>query len=72
MREPARRGGWEFEPGLVDLLLRDVGAEAGHQPEPGALPLYLVFGMLTTKDASGFLRPLARHAPARRAAAGRV
>ena len=30
--------------------------------EPGALPLYLVFGMLTTKDASGFLRPLARHA----------
>ena len=30
--------------------------------EPGALPLHLVFGMLTTKDASGFLRPLARHA----------
>jgi dihydrofolate synthase / folylpolyglutamate synthase len=35
--------------------------------EPGALPLYLVFGMLTTKDASGFLRPLARHATAARA-----
>lgn len=35
--------------------------------EPGALPLYLVFGMLTTKDASGFLRPLARHAIAARA-----
>lgn len=35
--------------------------------EPGALPLYLVFGMLTTKDASGFLRPLARHAKAARA-----
>ena len=35
--------------------------------EPGALPLYLVFGMLTTKDASGFLRPLARHARAARA-----
>lgn len=31
--EPARRGRWEFEPGLVDLLLRDVGQE------PGALPL---------------------------------
>ena len=30
--------------------------------EPGALPLYLIFGMLTTKDAGGFLRPLARHA----------
>jgi dihydrofolate synthase/folylpolyglutamate synthase len=35
--------------------------------EPAALPLYLVFGMLTTKDASGFLRPLARHATAARA-----
>lgn len=30
---PAKEGGWEFEPGLVDLLLRDVGSE------PGALPL---------------------------------
>ncbi len=35
--------------------------------EPAPLPLYLVFGMLTTKDASGFLRPLARHAMAARA-----
>ncbi|HZQ02032.1 MAG TPA: folylpolyglutamate synthase/dihydrofolate synthase family protein [Reyranella sp.] len=35
--------------------------------EPGALPLYLIFGMLTTKDAAGFLRPLARHARAARA-----
>ncbi|MEO6350371.1 MAG: adenylate/guanylate cyclase domain-containing protein, partial [Candidatus Limnocylindrales bacterium] len=33
IEEPARRGGWEFTPGLVDLLLRDVG------DEPGALPL---------------------------------
>lgn len=33
IQEPARRGGWEFEPGLVDLILRDVGEE------PGALPL---------------------------------
>ena len=33
IEEPARRGGWEFVPGLVDLLLRDVG------DEPGALPL---------------------------------
>ena len=30
--------------------------------EPAALPLYLIFGMMTTKDASGFLRPLARYA----------
>jgi dihydrofolate synthase / folylpolyglutamate synthase len=35
--------------------------------EPAPLPLYLIFGMLTTKDASGFLRPLARHANAARA-----
>ncbi len=33
IEEPARRNGWEFEPGLVALLLRDAGAE------PGALPL---------------------------------
>ncbi|HET7090119.1 MAG TPA: BMP family ABC transporter substrate-binding protein [Anaerolineae bacterium] len=33
IEEPARRGGWEFEPGLVDLFLREVG------DEPGALPL---------------------------------
>ena len=31
--EPAQRGHWEFEEGLVDLLLHDVGHE------PGALPL---------------------------------
>ena len=35
--------------------------------EPAPLPLHLVFGMLTTKDASGFLRPLARHATSARA-----
>jgi dihydrofolate synthase/folylpolyglutamate synthase len=35
--------------------------------EPAPLPLYLIFGMLTTKDAAGFLRPLARHARAARA-----
>jgi len=39
IEEPARRGRWELEPGLVDFLLHDVGAEAGHAPEPGALPL---------------------------------
>ncbi|MBE0681505.1 MAG: helix-turn-helix domain-containing protein [Anaerolineales bacterium] len=33
VEEPARRGRWEFEPGLVDLLLHEVGHE------PGALPL---------------------------------
>jgi len=33
IEEPARRGRWEFEQGLVDVLLHDVGRE------PGALPL---------------------------------
>ena len=33
IEEPAQRGRWELEPGLVDLLLHDVGHE------PGALPL---------------------------------
>lgn len=30
---PAEKNGWDFQPGLVDLILQDVGAE------PGALPL---------------------------------
>lgn len=33
IEEPAKQGGWELEPGLVDLLLNEVGEE------PGALPL---------------------------------
>lgn len=39
IEEPARRGHWDFEQGLADLLLHDVGAEVGHVREPGALPL---------------------------------
>ena len=39
IEEPARHGGWEFEPGLVDLLLNDIGAQGTGEPEPGALPL---------------------------------
>lgn len=39
IEEPAKRGGWEFEPGLVDLLLDDVGVKGASEPEPGALPL---------------------------------
>lgn len=39
IEEPARRGGWEFEPGLVDVLLQDIGVQGSHVPEPGALPL---------------------------------
>ncbi len=33
VERPARLGGWDFEPGLVDQILRDVG------DEPGQLPL---------------------------------
>ena len=39
IEEPARRGGWELEPGLVDVLLTDIGAHGNGEPEPGALPL---------------------------------
>jgi dihydrofolate synthase/folylpolyglutamate synthase len=47
------------------LALARMAADWAKEPAP--LPLYLVFGMLTTKDAAGFLRPLARHATAARA-----
>jgi WD40 repeat protein/transcriptional regulator with XRE-family HTH domain len=39
IEEPAKRGGWVFESGLVDLMLSDVGAGGAHDQEPGALPL---------------------------------
>lgn len=39
IEEPAKAGGWEFEPGLVDVLLHDIGAYDAGAPEPGALPL---------------------------------
>jgi transcriptional regulator with XRE-family HTH domain len=39
IEEPAKCGGWEFEPGLVDILLNDIGAQGTSEPEPGALPL---------------------------------
>ncbi len=53
MEEPARKqraadgGAWEFEPGLVDLILRDVGQE------PGALPLLSHALLETWKRRSG-------------------
>ncbi|MEM7335634.1 MAG: hypothetical protein AAF490_26385 [Chloroflexota bacterium] len=39
IEEPAHRHQLQFEEGLVDLLLRDLGAMSGEAPEPGALPL---------------------------------
>jgi WD40 repeat protein/transcriptional regulator with XRE-family HTH domain/energy-coupling factor transporter ATP-binding protein EcfA2 len=39
IEEPARRNGWELEPGLVDVMLQDLSMHGSHEPEPGALPL---------------------------------
>jgi len=39
IEEPAKQNSWEFEHGLVDVLLNDIGAQGTSQPEPGALPL---------------------------------
>lgn len=47
IEEPARLGGWTFETGLVDLILRDVG------DEPGALPLLSHALLETWKRRSG-------------------
>jgi dihydrofolate synthase/folylpolyglutamate synthase len=47
------------------IVLARMAADWAREPAP--LPLYLIFSMLTSKDASGFLRPLARHVRAARA-----
>jgi len=39
IEQPAKQNGWEFEHGLIDVLLNDIGAQGTSQPEPGALPL---------------------------------
>lgn len=56
MVEPATRGGWAFEPGLVDLILRDVGEE------PGALPLLSHALLETWKRRSGHTMTLKGYA----------
>jgi WD40 repeat protein/DNA-binding SARP family transcriptional activator len=58
MEEPARRGHWEFEPGLVDLILRDVG------DEPGALPLLSHALLETWKRRAGHTLTLKGYADA--------
>ena len=58
MEEPARRGHWEFEPGLVDLILRDVG------DEPGALPLLSHALLETWKRRAGHMLTLKGYADA--------
>lgn len=39
IEEPAKKMGSTFQDGLVEQLLRDVGAGENRDPEPGALPL---------------------------------
>jgi WD40 repeat protein/DNA-binding SARP family transcriptional activator len=58
IEEPAQRGHWEFEPGLVDLILRDVG------DEPGALPLLSHALLETWKRRAGHTLTLKGYADA--------
>jgi WD40 repeat protein/class 3 adenylate cyclase len=58
IEEPARRGHWTFEPGLVDLILRDVG------DEPGALPLLSHALLETWKRRAGHTLTLKGYADA--------
>lgn len=56
IEEPARRNGYEFERGLVDLILRDVGSE------PGALPLLSHALLETWKHRRGHTMTLESYA----------
>ncbi|HEX5836593.1 MAG TPA: BTAD domain-containing putative transcriptional regulator, partial [Anaerolineales bacterium] len=58
IEEPARRAHWNFAPGLVDLILRDVG------DEPGALPLLSHALLETWKRRSGHTLTLKGYADA--------
>jgi len=58
MEEPAKRAHWQFEPGLVDLILRDVG------DEPGALPLLSHALLETWKRRAGYTMTLKGYADA--------
>ena len=51
--EPARKGKWTFEPGLVDLMIQDV------ESEPGALPLLSHALLETWKRRRGRMLTLA-------------
>jgi hypothetical protein len=58
IEEPAKRGHWTFEPGLVDLILRDVGEE------PGALPMLSHALLETWKRRAGHTLTLKGYADA--------
>lgn len=55
---PAEKNGWEFQPGLVDLILQDVGTE------PGALPLLSHALLETWKRRQGRMLTLQGYADA--------
>jgi formylglycine-generating enzyme required for sulfatase activity len=55
---PAKKDGWDFQPGLVDLILQDVGAE------PGALPLLSHALLETWKRRQGHTLNLQSYADA--------
>jgi WD40 repeat protein/class 3 adenylate cyclase len=58
IEEPAKRAHWAFDPGLVDLILRDVG------DEPGALPLLSHALLETWKRRAGHTLTLKGYADA--------
>jgi len=58
IEDPAKRGYWEFEAGLVDLILRDIG------DEPGALPLLSHALLETWKRRAGHRLTLKGYADA--------
>lgn len=58
IEQPALRSGWHFEPGLVDLILRDV------RGEPGALPLLSHALLETWKRRNGHWLTLRGYAEA--------
>ncbi len=62
IEEPPRVYGWLFEPGLADLLLRDIGADGDRSPEPGALPLLSHALLETWHRRSGRMLTLAGYA----------
>jgi len=64
IEEPACQNHWAFEPGLVDVILRDIGADVSHPPEPGALPLLSHALLETWKRRQGRTLTLAGYSAA--------
>ena len=64
---PTEQHYWEFQPGLVDTILQDLGVTYSRTPEPGALPLLSHALLETWKRREGFTLTLAGYQ-----AAGRV